>query len=410
MANCAIDNVLWNNMSAYFWYHGFLDFDQHLSLLKPFLCYPGAKNSFSEGTFSASAEVIVVDFVKDAKLVQFCQLVKNEIANFATMEEKFNHIAHLIDDRLAPQASTANIGDKTIAHITDLKKKSNSNMLYIGEMCFGVCRHRATLFKAVCDFLVQKHAMQQFQSRIVRGKKQGAHRWNIVQLEGSMYVVDVMQCPGQLLLEGSPEAELYIRETFMGVEMGTIGGSSIRKQLKTVDYNEIYNNLPNPVYDVQPTRVYFVNYENQSLALKVVLLQDIDESKVLVEAQILRYVYHPCIIALKHTTIINNALYLLSEKYDCNALEAKNRLRTSNVAISQVTLQLLYLLLQVARGIRYLHSRKISHADLKPQNIFVNFDATGKIGTAVIGDMGASKIMLQSFQATMNIFGTMVRC
>ena len=57
--------------------------------------------------------------------------------------------------------------------------------------------------------------------------------------------------------------------------------------------------------------------------------------------------------------------------------------------------------LDVARGLHFLHSRKIVHFDLKSANILLARDNTAKIA-----DVGLAKIMQQQFLSTLYCVGT----
>ena len=57
--------------------------------------------------------------------------------------------------------------------------------------------------------------------------------------------------------------------------------------------------------------------------------------------------------------------------------------------------------LDIARGLHFLHSRKIVHFDLKSANILLSRDFTAKIA-----DVGLAKIMQQQFLSTLYCVGT----
>ncbi len=57
--------------------------------------------------------------------------------------------------------------------------------------------------------------------------------------------------------------------------------------------------------------------------------------------------------------------------------------------------------LDTARGLHFLHSRKIVHFDLKSANILLSRDFTAKIA-----DVGLAKIMQQQFLSTLYCIGT----
>lgn len=57
--------------------------------------------------------------------------------------------------------------------------------------------------------------------------------------------------------------------------------------------------------------------------------------------------------------------------------------------------------LDIARGLHFLHSKKIVHFDLKSANVLLSRDCTAKIA-----DVGLAKIMQQQFLSTLYCVGT----
>jgi serine/threonine protein kinase len=57
--------------------------------------------------------------------------------------------------------------------------------------------------------------------------------------------------------------------------------------------------------------------------------------------------------------------------------------------------------LDVARGLHFLHSKRIVHFDLKSQNILLARD-----GSAKIADVGLAKIMQREYVSTLDMVGT----
>lgn len=82
--------------------------------------------------------------------------------------------------------------------------KEGSNLVPLGAVNKGLFRHRALLYKVLCDNLGLICSLQYSQySRV----------WNTVILSVDnnfiMYVVDLIYQPGKLMPEGSPEAIQY---------------------------------------------------------------------------------------------------------------------------------------------------------------------------------------------------------
>jgi HEAT repeat protein len=93
--------------------------------------------------------------------------------------------------------------------VGEVQHELRSNLVPLGEVKKGVHRHRALLFKVLCDQLA-------IGCSLIRGDYN--RYWNETVVEGvsdspiqRKYVVDLVTHPGRLLLDGSPEATQYTR-------------------------------------------------------------------------------------------------------------------------------------------------------------------------------------------------------
>lgn len=76
-----------------------------------------------------------------------------------------------------------------------VKNALNKNIVPLGCVTHGLCRHRSLLYKYLCDQL-------DIPCRLVRGTFQDeGHSWNIVYLANQYYIVDIMHDPTQLYPE-----------------------------------------------------------------------------------------------------------------------------------------------------------------------------------------------------------------
>ena len=82
-------------------------------------------------------------------------------------------------------------------------------MLWIGDMRRGACRHRAFLFKFLCDQVTPGLARLE-RAKITKGAHVG-HAWNCVKFYGDndadgqqiIYTIDLMHSIGQLFNNGT---------------------------------------------------------------------------------------------------------------------------------------------------------------------------------------------------------------
>ncbi len=171
---------------------------------------------------SPNREVIVVDVENDHKLNIIIEESKKWLSNFSTQKQKISALAMFVSNHFGGSRNPK-IEEDTEDEIEKIMKKRNTQKVKLGDLSFGVCRHRAILYKLLAD-------VNGIRSRLIRGhfyKKGFGHAWNIVMMEdGKYYVVDVMQDPATLYPEDSPAAKIYMRTTGSG-EMGGIGGKSL---------------------------------------------------------------------------------------------------------------------------------------------------------------------------------------
>jgi serine/threonine protein kinase len=98
------------------------------------------------------------------------------------------------------------------------------------------------------------------------------------------------------------------------------------------------------------------------------------------EISILKHYVHPNIVKLLHLNLSDKKILLCLEymEYDLKKLWDKEK----NIDIEKIK----YIMYQILKGVDYLHSKKILHRDLKPQNILIDSNYIVKIA-----DFGLSR-------------------
>jgi hypothetical protein len=205
--------LLKQNPSAKFWNTGSLDVDDKtqdgfydLGIGREFSYVAALK----ELAVEADIEVIVCDSSADAKLGKLLDAARAALAAEEDKEGRVRALANLVSQQLGGSLSYEEYGNFGFAtDVQRAKLERKSNVLYVGDLAKGACRHRALLFKFLSDQVGIECKLQR--SRHVRGAHIG-HAWNFVYTEFDKgFVVDLMHSVGALYPEGSVDANKYAR-------------------------------------------------------------------------------------------------------------------------------------------------------------------------------------------------------
>lgn len=148
-----------------------------------------------------------------------------------------------------------------------------------------------------------------------------------------------------------------------------------------------------------------LNYPNRIVALKKVRLDDEDEgvpSTVIREISLLKEMKDENVVQLLNIVHVDSHnLYLVMEFLDLDLKKYMDALPVSeggrgkplqNAAIMNLGLDKAMVkkfMAQLLEGVRYCHSHRILHRDLKPQNLLIDRD-----GTLKLGDFGLARAFL----------------
>ena len=122
------------------------------------------------------------------------------------------------------------------------------------------------------------------------------------------------------------------------------------------------------------------------VALKKILLDVEPEgipSTAIREICILRELLHPNIVELKDVVATDDKLYLVFEYVDQDLKQYLDSLPRDQVQDIRTIKSFLY---QILQGVSYLHSKRVLHRDLKPQNILIT-----RSGNVKLADFGLAR-------------------
>jgi len=213
IAKDAYERLLDQNLSAKFWYtgelqftdktvHGFFDIGigrQYRSL-----------KELQADEVESGHEVLVADMTQDKRLEQMVENARKAAAAAPDKGKVISSLSALVAQSYGGACSYEayqDFGCATEVHKCKLLRKTNA--IWIGDLQKGACRHRAFVFKYICDQIGIECRLHR--ARHIRGAHVG-HAWNSVYLnDDTPYVVDLMHEVGAVFPDGSTEARRYAR-------------------------------------------------------------------------------------------------------------------------------------------------------------------------------------------------------
>lgn len=157
-------------------------------------------------------EIIGLSEERDPALKILINSAKSLLGRVKDLETRIKMLSIFVSNSMGgstrveyPEHDLILLSGHEVRNIT--KDKPQQNIVPIGYLNHGVCRHRALLFKYLADRF-------EIPSRLVRGDyRSSGHQWNVVQINGEDFIVDTMQRknPTEMYAVGSEEAKNYKR-------------------------------------------------------------------------------------------------------------------------------------------------------------------------------------------------------
>lgn len=161
MAKRVLEKSIRENSSCSYQLFGFVDYDQNIA--KGDVFFDGGRlavfSSLDELKLVSpknAREIIVGDINNDAKLKQW--LEKNilvTLANINSKHEMFKLIATMVFMQMQGTKKSEFVEEEHKKHISAITDPT-TNVVMLGDVTIGVCRHRAILFKLACDYVALK--------------------------------------------------------------------------------------------------------------------------------------------------------------------------------------------------------------------------------------------------------------
>ena len=423
-----VDDLLYDKNEAVIFYDGGRDAKM------------GTLKAMSKEAETNDREVLIIDSRFPIGLEKHLACAKEAIRDCADLKDRIQGVAKYV---CAAMGGTNVDEAEAEQHIRELRKskkfETDVGEVLLGTIELGLCRHRAILFKWLCD-----HKELNIQTCLVRGKVNfnggdgfKAHAWNICVVKQENheetqkeYLVDVMNIKSGILLPNEEADAWNYKQTggIGGVVNGGVTHTSVRRldDLNPINYTKTPNTKNGQFIDEGTYgKVYKVRSKaNDSMWYALKILKKVGgtssiNANYLKEINILLRVNHSNIIKLiwafedkdRDSTEEHPAtnVHILLEYAGGHTL--RHNIETQKEKGKLIdTDQLSFWLHHIALGMAYLHKpvvrrfgeeSRIIHRDLKPENILICD------GIAKIADFGVSKFLPQNASsATMTLIGT----
>ena len=157
-----------------------------------------------------TSEVLLVDHELDIPLQHYksdIEKYKEDLYSKTPDNYKRQYFMYLIILKDVGAVMTSNTTDESSKEERfNLMNNIKINIIPIGFIKVGICRHKSLLFKILCDHLKLDCMLIRGALKSKKGKVLGSHAWNIVQVDGNPFIVDVRNHPTTLL---EPDGDVY---------------------------------------------------------------------------------------------------------------------------------------------------------------------------------------------------------
>jgi hypothetical protein len=307
-------------------------------------------------------EFILVDKDSDQKLSTLLKHASDLIFEISDIHVRIKLLSIFVSDSMGGRRDNGDVSTSSLEHlihassygIRNLKQLRKSNIIPIGSITLGVCRHRAILFKYLCDNVVPR-----IPCWLIRGYRlKCPHVWNMVSFAGIEYTIDTLDSPYSLLTsQVMPRFDYFPQMQSYSSNCVTSAKITCQEFAKGAN------------------AVIYVAHIGESLicAAKVTELDHLSPDSVWVafrELSVLKALNHNNVVQYYGYSIQS---YPLRLHVFMELIYGNNLSKVLSSSASPLsTFDSLILAYQIIDGIDYLHSNHVVHRDIKPDNILVS--------------------------------------
>ncbi len=323
---------------------------------------------------SGYSDVTLIHKEVDSQLQELLEVLRADICKM-NPRQAYEHIATTIASRMSSLEKSQDV--------QSLKESLGSCVVPLGMITRGKSRHRAILFKFICDEL--STAELPLPCTYVQTPVHD-HSYNVVMLNNEQFVIDLLYEPGQFLGDDTKEAEQY-RKTKTYVR--------VRDRPREYPYDvitEVKKDLflgDGPLGSAYRVTIYSLYSDREEMVLKEIKLFDSSSKEQLTKKlNQLRYLKHDNIVEMKQGWVDGMYLRIFTEIMSTNA----HSLIHDHTERMEYSREVLMMVLGLVRGSYYLSQKGLVHDNIKPKNVLLNIDR-GAISSVKLCDFEIGRLI-----------------
>ncbi|KKQ71305.1 MAG: hypothetical protein UT33_C0010G0029 [Candidatus Peregrinibacteria bacterium GW2011_GWC2_39_14] len=204
-------------------------------------------------------EMMLFDSRKDETLKYRIQQARKLTANAKNDKAKALILAGYVSECLGGPDFAEKYEEESVKlRENETKYESNGEFILIGDYKIGVCAQKSILFKYLADRIGLKCRLIDGMlfgdtERAIRYRKgtgdnrtniflphdkiksEGMHMWNVVEIEGKNYLMDIENSPSELIEEKEPRTKRHVRANGGNIITGGMGGHSVLFRREDMD-------------------------------------------------------------------------------------------------------------------------------------------------------------------------------